>query len=113
MKGAVVNLTRVIAFRLALAACILSLVALGIYGAGNLQELSDPALFVALRWAEGSSIAALVLSCLAAVASFLAPFFSGRISLLTVGGVVLVMAASVAVLVLVSTLRVVTGGLTL
>jgi hypothetical protein len=74
MKGDVVNLTRVIAFRLALAAFILSLVALSIYWAGNLQELSDPALFVTMDWAVGASICGIVLAALA-VSCCVAPFF--------------------------------------
>ena len=113
MKGDVVNLTRVIAFRLALAALFLSLVALSIYWAGNLQELSDQALFVAMNWAEGASIAGLVLACLAVLSALLAPFFSGRISPLTVFGSVIVIAANLLVLVLASTLKVITGGLPL
>jgi hypothetical protein len=110
MKGDVVNLSRVIAFRLALAAFFLSLVALSIYWAGNLQELSDPALFVAMDWAEGASIAGLVLASLAALAALLAPFFAGRVSPLTLLGSVLVMAANLLVLALASALKVITGG---
>jgi hypothetical protein len=113
MKGDIVNLTRVTAFRLALAAFFLSLVALSIFWAGNLQELSDQALFVAMNWAEGASIAGLVLACLAILAAFLAPFFSSRISLLTVLGAALVIAANLLVLALASALRVLTGGLPL
>jgi len=113
MKGDVVNLTRVIAFRLALAAFFLSLVALSIYWAGNLQELSDPALFIAMNWAEGASITGIVLAGLAALAALLAPFFSGRISPFTLLGSVLVIAANLLVLALASALKVLTGGLTL
>ena len=113
MKGDVVNLTRIIAFRLALAAFILSLVALGIYWAGNLQELSDPALFLTMDWAAGASLAGVVLASLAALAAILAPFFSGRFSLLTLLGSVLVIAAILAVLALASTMRVVSGGIPL
>jgi hypothetical protein len=111
MKGDVINLTRVIAFRLALTAFILSLVALSIFWAGNLQELSDPALFLSMDWAAGASVAGIVLAALAAVSALLAPLFSGRISLFTLLGSALVIAANLAVLVLASTLRVVTGGL--
>jgi hypothetical protein len=113
MKGDVVNLTRVIAFRLALAAFTLSLVALSIYWAGNLQELSDPALYLSMDWAAGASIAGIVLAVLAAVSALLAPFFSSRISIWTLFGSALVIAANLAVLVLSSTLRVVTGGIPL
>jgi hypothetical protein len=113
MKGDVVNLTRVIAFRLALAAFLLSLVALGVYWAGNLQELSDPALFVSMDWAAGASTAGIVLALLAVISSLLAPLFSSRISLLTLLGSALVIAVNLAVLVLASTLRVVTGGIPL
>ena len=110
MKGDVVNLTRIIAFRLALAALFLSLVALSIYWAGNLQELSDQALFEVMYWAEGASIAGLILACLAVLSALLAPFFSGRISPLTVIGSVIVIAANLLVLVFASTLKVLTGG---
>ncbi|MDX9957364.1 MAG: hypothetical protein AB7T74_04050 [Clostridia bacterium] len=113
MKGDVVNLTRVIAVRLALAAFILSLVALSIYWAGNLQELSDPALFVSMDWAAGASIAGIVLAVLAAASALLAPLFSSRISFWTLLGSVFIIAANMAVLVLASTLRVVTGGIPL
>ncbi len=113
MKGDVVNLTRVIAFRLALAAFLLSLVALSIYWAGNLQELSDPALFVAMDWAVGASIGGLVLASLAGVSALLAPIFSGRLSLFTLLASILVITANLGVLVLASALRVATGGLSL
>lgn len=113
MKGDVVNLTRIIAFRLALAALFLSLVALSIYWAGNLQELSDPALFEAMHWAEGASLAGLVLACLAVLSALLAPFFSGRISPLTIFGSVIVIVANLLVLILASTLKVLTGSFSL
>jgi len=113
MKGDVINMTRVISFRLALAAFILSLVALGIYWAGNLQELSDQALVVTMDWAVGASMAGLVLACLTVAAALLAPFFSSRISLLTLLGSVLVIAANLVVLALASTLRAVSEGLPL
>lgn len=113
MKGDVVNLIRVFAFRLALAAFFLSVVALSIYWAGNLQEFSDTALFVAMSWAEGASIAGVALASLATLCALIAPFFSGRIALLTFLGALLVIAASLGVLALVSTLRVLTGGLAL
>jgi hypothetical protein len=113
MKGDIVNLTRIVAFRLALAAFILSLVALSIYWAGNLQDLSDPALFLALDWAEGSSIAGVVLAILAGISALGAPLLSGRLSLLTFLGSILILAASLAVLALASAIGVATGGLSL
>lgn len=113
MKGDVVNLTRVIAFRLSLAAFFLSLVALSIYWAGNLQELSDLALFVAMDWAVGASLAGLVLASVAGVSALLGPLFSGRLALLTFLASILVIAASLAVLALASALRVATGGFSL
>jgi hypothetical protein len=111
MKGDVVNLTRVIAFRLSLATFFLSLVALSIYWAGNLQELSDPALFIAMDWAAGASIGALVLASLAGISALVAPFFSSRVSILTLLASLLVIVASLAVLALATTIRVATGGI--
>jgi hypothetical protein len=113
MKGDVINLTRVIAFRLALASFILSFVALSIYWAGNLQELSDPALFVAIDWAVGASLAGLVLAGLAVISALLAPFFSSRISVLTLLGSLLVIATNLVVLALATALKVATGGIPL
>lgn len=113
MKGDVINLTRLSFFRLALGALLLALAAISIYWAGNLQELSDPALLVAINWAEGSSIAALGLASLSVISTLLAPFFSGRFSLLTLLGSVIIIATSLGGLAFVSSLKVLTGGLPL
>ena len=113
MKGDIVNVTRVTAFRLALAALILSFVAMGMYLAGNIQELSDSALLITVNWAVGASIAGIILAILAGASGLLGPLFSTRISLLTFFASLLVIAANLAILLLASTIKAVTGGLSL
>jgi hypothetical protein len=86
---------------------------MGTYMAGNLQELSDAALFVTLNWAVGASICGAVMAGLTLVLAVFSPLFHGRFSFLTLPAAIVLLALDLAVLALASALRVAAGGLSL
>jgi hypothetical protein len=113
MKADVLGLSRLVTLRLSLGAFVVAVAGLSLYIAGNLQGLTERALTLALDWAAIAATAGMTLAVCALILTILGPVARGRFSLLSMLAAVLVGAGSTAILMAVTMLRTVLGGMTI
>jgi hypothetical protein len=113
MTGDALNTTRAVSLRLSIAFAATTMLAFFIFLAGNLGDLSDTALLVAVRALGGAGIITVMFGCACVVFSLLSRLGGARLPVISIIIGVMMTSVGFAGAVVSASLQVVTGGMSL